>query len=232
MESSEAASVAASDRYGAERGQRNRCWSHTQVEAPDAIRGLEAIEALIIDLHAFGLEICGLLKSSDEAALYRESASDIGPTVAAKVLVHLFASKISALIGLIRHGIRRRRQTSGIEDLLDHDRIEVGPPPLVHTLSGGGSSRPLPNKTETSMDAEPFRRQGGTMLPDSKTATIRSPGRINLRLPAETYGVIDIARAARPGNISRNSWITEAVEEKLARHRAESGELKGSEINA
>jgi predicted HicB family RNase H-like nuclease len=60
----------------------------------------------------------------------------------------------------------------------------------------------------------------------------QSLGRINLRLPAETYGVIDIARAARPGNISRNSWITEAVEEKLARHRAESGELKGSEINA
>jgi hypothetical protein len=45
--------------------------------------------------------ICGLLKWSDEAALYRESARDIGPTVAAKVLVHLIASKISALIGLI-----------------------------------------------------------------------------------------------------------------------------------
>jgi hypothetical protein len=82
------------------------------------------------------------------------------------------------------------------------------------------------------MDAEPFRRQGGAMLPDSKTTTIRSLDRINLRLPAEIFGVIDIARAARPGDISRNTWITEAVEEKLTRHRAESGELKGSEINA
>jgi hypothetical protein len=54
------------------------------------------------------------------------------------------------------------------------------------------------------------------MLPDSKTATIRSLDRINLRLPAETFEAIDAARAGRPGNISRNTWITEAVEEKLA----------------
>jgi hypothetical protein len=61
------------------------------------------------------------------------------------------------------------------------------------------------------------------MLPDSKTATIRSLDRINLRLPAETFEAIDAARTSRPGNISRNTWITEAVEEKLARDRAERG---------
>jgi hypothetical protein len=61
------------------------------------------------------------------------------------------------------------------------------------------------------------------MLPDSKIATIRSLDRINLRLPADTFEAIDTARAGRPGNISRNTWITEAVEEKLARDRAALG---------
>jgi hypothetical protein len=66
------------------------------------------------------------------------------------------------------------------------------------------------------------------MLPDSKTATIRSLDRINLRLPGETFEAIDAARAGRPGNISRNTWITEAVEEKLARDRAERGLSNGA----
>lgn len=41
--------------------------------------------------------------------------------------------------------------------------------------------------------------------------------RINLRLPAQTFSAIDQARGARPGHVSRNTWLTEAVEEKLAR---------------
>ena len=52
---------------------------------------------------------------------------------------------------------------------------------------------------------------------DSKTATVRSLDRINLRLAAETFAAIDAACAARPGNVSRNPWIAEAVQEKLAR---------------
>jgi len=52
---------------------------------------------------------------------------------------------------------------------------------------------------------------------DSKTATVRSLDRINLRLAAETFAEIDAACAARPGNVSRNTWIAEAVQEKLAR---------------
>jgi hypothetical protein len=69
------------------------------------------------------------------------------------------------------------------------------------------------------------------MLPDSKSAIIRSLDRINLRLPAETFEAIDATRAGRPGNISRNTWITEAVEEKLARDRAVRG-LTSGEIDA
>lgn len=52
---------------------------------------------------------------------------------------------------------------------------------------------------------------------DSKTATVRSLDRINLRLAADTFAEIDAACAARAGNVSRNTWIAEAVQEKLAR---------------
>ena len=58
------------------------------------------------------------------------------------------------------------------------------------------------------------------MESDSKTATVRSLDRINLRLAGVTFAQIDQACAARPGNVSRNTWIAEAVEEKLARDRA------------
>lgn len=61
------------------------------------------------------------------------------------------------------------------------------------------------------------------MIADSKPDTVSSLDRINLRLSAETFDAIDASRTARPGNISRNTWITEAVEEKLARERASLG---------
>jgi predicted HicB family RNase H-like nuclease len=67
------------------------------------------------------------------------------------------------------------------------------------------------------------------MVPDSKTTTVRTLDRINLRLPGETFEAIDAARSARPGNISRNTWITEAVEEKLARERAEASARRGGD---
>lgn len=41
--------------------------------------------------------------------------------------------------------------------------------------------------------------------------------RFTVRLPPEMLGAIDIARARRVGNVSRNTWITEAVQEKLTR---------------
>lgn len=57
------------------------------------------------------------------------------------------------------------------------------------------------------------------MITDSKREAVRTLDRINLRLSAECFEAIDAARLARPGNISRNTWITEAIEEKLARER-------------
>jgi uncharacterized protein (DUF1778 family) len=41
--------------------------------------------------------------------------------------------------------------------------------------------------------------------------------RINLRLSPDVFVLIDQARATRLGNMSRNTWIAEAIQEKLAR---------------
>jgi len=47
----------------------------------------------------------------------------------------------------------------------------------------------------------------------------KDPGRFSLRLPKELYSEIDTLRTERPGNISRNTWIAEAIREKLERDR-------------
>ncbi len=47
--------------------------------------------------------------------------------------------------------------------------------------------------------------------------------RTNLRLEPEIWQAIDAARARRPGSVSRNTWITEAVLEKLARESNDNG---------
>jgi len=39
-----------------------------------------------------------------------------------------------------------------------------------------------------------------------------------MRLPAEMVEAIDAECSRRAGNVSRNTWITEAVQEKLARN--------------
>ena len=57
------------------------------------------------------------------------------------------------------------------------------------------------------------------MITDSKSTTVRSLDRINLRLAGDTFAAIDAARLARPGNVSRTTWIAEAIEERLARER-------------
>jgi hypothetical protein len=51
---------------------------------------------------------------------------------------------------------------------------------------------------------------------DAPHANVASLDRINLRLSADTFDAIDFARASRPGRVSRNTWIAEAIEEKLA----------------
>ena len=57
-------------------------------------------------------------------------------------------------------------------------------------------------------------------MSDSSSSGANAPlvlDRINLRLPAHTFTAIDAARAQRAGHVSRNTWLTEAVQEKLAR---------------
>lgn len=56
---------------------------------------------------------------------------------------------------------------------------------------------------------------GAMMAPISRTLE-----RINLRLPKALFAAIDAARGNRPGKVSRNTWIAEAVQEKLAREGA------------
>ena len=56
---------------------------------------------------------------------------------------------------------------------------------------------------------------------DSKPATVRSLDRINLRLASDTFAAIDDACGLRAGNVSRNTWITEAIAEKLVRDAGE-----------
>lgn len=65
----------------------------------------------------------------------------------------------------------------------------------------------------------PRRRQRGAMS-DSASGNVRDFDRLNLRLPAATFAAIDRAIASRAGHVSRNTWLTEAVAEKLARDAA------------
>ena len=44
-------------------------------------------------------------------------------------------------------------------------------------------------------------------------------GRQSLRLDPEVWTAIDRARLRRAGSISRNTWITEAIAEKIAREQ-------------
>lgn len=58
------------------------------------------------------------------------------------------------------------------------------------------------------------------MTDSSNPFMLRVLDRINLRLAPETFKAIDEARSARSGHVSRNTWLTEAVREKLAREAA------------
>ena len=55
--------------------------------------------------------------------------------------------------------------------------------------------------------------------------------RQNLRIPAEVLARIDALRKCYPGKKSRNTWITEAIMEKLARSTSkyESDNMGGME---
>lgn len=73
-------------------------------------------------------------------------------------------------------------------------------------------------------------RHKGAMTASSRPTLVRDLERINLRLSADTFSLIDAACAGRLGNVSRNTWITEAIAEKLeretsARNRREEGRV-------
>lgn len=69
----------------------------------------------------------------------------------------------------------------------------------------------------TNLDIDRKWRHDGAMK--NPSGIIADLDRANLRLSTETFRAIDAACAARPGRISRNTWITEAIEEKLAREQ-------------
>ena len=56
-----------------------------------------------------------------------------------------------------------------------------------------------------------------TPAPSDSTRTLY---RINLRIPPEMFAKIDALRSQRVGHVSRNTWITEAIQEKLVRDAA------------
>lgn len=61
---------------------------------------------------------------------------------------------------------------------------------------------------------------GATMAPmktDHKNSRANVLERINLRLSPEVLQAIDAECARRAGSVSRNTWIAEAVTERLAR---------------
>ncbi len=58
------------------------------------------------------------------------------------------------------------------------------------------------------------------MNPIHTSTKLDDRGRQSLRLDPEVWTAIDMARLRRAGSISRNTWITEAIAEKLAREQA------------
>jgi hypothetical protein len=69
------------------------------------------------------------------------------------------------------------------------------------------------------------------MGPAAKNQASRPLDRINLRLPAEVFRAIDAGRARRPGTVSRNTWITEAIQEKLLREGGNDKQPRAGESN-
>ena len=61
------------------------------------------------------------------------------------------------------------------------------------------------------------------MTANHATTKLDDRGRQSLRLDPEVWTAIDMSRLRRAGSISRNTWITEAIAEKLAREQQNLG---------
>lgn len=59
------------------------------------------------------------------------------------------------------------------------------------------------------------------MISNMMTKRTDDRGRQSLRLSPAIWAAIDIARSRRAGSVSRNTWITEAILEKVAREQSE-----------
>jgi hypothetical protein len=57
------------------------------------------------------------------------------------------------------------------------------------------------------------------MTANHATTKLDDRGRQSLRLDPEVWTAIDTSRLRRAGSISRNTWITEAIAEKLSREQ-------------
>lgn len=85
------------------------------------------------------------------------------------------------------------------------------------TIVGQRSKRAVARQ---DVQAAPYwRHMGGT----AKRQVSELRDRINLRLSRELLVAIDAARAKRAGQVSRNTWIAEAIAEKLRRDRKNKG---------
>lgn len=61
-------------------------------------------------------------------------------------------------------------------------------------------------------------KSGAKLAPMNNSTKIqKNRDRTSLRLDAELIALIDKARSGRAGVISRNTWIAEAIQEKLGR---------------
>jgi hypothetical protein len=69
------------------------------------------------------------------------------------------------------------------------------------------------------LDSGDFGASFGTMAANHASTKLDDRGRQSLRLEPEVWTAIDRARLHRAGSISRNTWITEAIAEKLAREQ-------------
>lgn len=70
---------------------------------------------------------------------------------------------------------------------------------------------------------------GATLAPmNSPAKASKDRDRTSLRLNAELLAMIDRARSTRAGVVSRNTWITEAIQEKLARELGETTQKERS----
>jgi predicted HicB family RNase H-like nuclease len=65
-------------------------------------------------------------------------------------------------------------------------------------------------------DIEAVINRGGTSS-DSGEPAGEKERIFNLRVPESLVHQVDVLRKRRPGKISRNTWILEAMEEKLER---------------